>query len=195
MTDGVVSLMAQAFALYWYDGRIPKRGKDFDSGGLPDYNIYEAKDKRYLAIGALLPAFWEKLCKTIGHEELVPRQSDSGEKAEEVKAVLQSVFLTKSRDEWFQLLSDADVPVAKVYELDEVEKDPHLLHRNMFATLTDPETGREQKAVGIPAKFSETPGSLRSLPPEPGQNTSEILTNLGYDAEDITELKRKGIVF
>jgi len=194
MTDGVVSMLAQAFALYWYDGRIPRRGKDFDSGGLPDYNIYEAKDNQYLAIGALLPAFWEKLCKTIGHEELVPRQSDSGDQAEEVKAVLQSVFLRKSRDEWFQLLSEADVPVAKVYELNEVEEDPHLLYRNMFTKLKDPETGIEQKAVGIPAKFSETPGSLRSLPPEPGQNTSDILTKLGYSTGEITELKKKGIV-
>jgi len=81
-----------------------------------------------------------------------------------------------------------------VYELNEVEEDPHLLYRNMFTTLKDPETGIEQKAVGIPAKFSETPGSLRSLPPEPGQNTSDILTKLGYSTGEITELKKKGIV-
>jgi crotonobetainyl-CoA:carnitine CoA-transferase CaiB-like acyl-CoA transferase len=194
MTDGIVSTLTQAFALYWYDGQLPRRGKDFDSGGLPDYNIYETKDNKYLTVAALLPAFWGKLCTTIGQEELIPRQSDSGEQAEEVKQILQSTFLTKRRDEWFQLLSEADVPVAKVYELDEVEKDPHLLHRKMFTILEDIKSGKKEKAVGIPAKFSKTPGSLRSLPPEPGENTSEILTELGYNTGEIAKLKKKGIV-
>lgn len=194
MTDGVVSMVAQAFALYWHDGVLPVRGKDFDSGGLPDYNMYETKDGKYITIATLLPAFWENLCKTIGHEELIPRLSDSGEKAEEVKGILQDAFSKKNRDEWFDILTKADVPAAKVQELDEVEKDPHVLGRNMVTTIKDPDTGKEEKAVGIALKFSETPGSLRSLPPEPGQHTNQIMSDLGYTNEKVEELKSKGII-
>jgi crotonobetainyl-CoA:carnitine CoA-transferase CaiB-like acyl-CoA transferase len=194
ITDGVVSLMAQAFALYWYDGVLPKRGRDFDSGGLPEYNIYETKDKKYITIAALLPAFWEKLCKAIGHEELSLRRSESGDQAEEVKKILQSVFIKMDRNECFELLSKADVPVAKVYELDEVEKDPYVVYRKMITTLKNPETGEEEKAVGIPAKFSETPGSLRSLPPKPGQTTDQNLVGLDYSEGEIDELREHGVI-
>jgi crotonobetainyl-CoA:carnitine CoA-transferase CaiB-like acyl-CoA transferase len=194
ITDGVVSVTAQALALYWYDGVLPELGKDFDSGGLPDYNIYEAKDRKHISIACLLPAFWENLCKTINREDLIPRQSDSGEKAEEVKDILQSIFLQKDRDEWFEILTQAAVPMAKVQTLDEVEKDPHVVHRQMVTTIKDPETGREENAVGIALKFSDTPGSLRSLAPEPGQHNKQILLELGYTEDQVEEMRNKGVI-
>jgi len=194
VTDGVVSMMAQAFSLYWYDGVLPERGKDFDSGGLPDYNIYATKDGRYLTIAALLPSFWENLCKAIGREDLILLQSVGGEKAQEVKEVLQAIFLTKTREEWFSILSKADVPAAKVYELNEVERDPYVLQRKMITSITDQKTGKEDKQVGIAIKLSETPGTLRSVAPQPGQHTREIIIGLGYTDNQIEELKKENVI-
>ena len=194
VTDGVVSATAQAMALYWYDGVLPELGKDFDSGGLPDYNIYQTKDGKHMTIACLLPAFWGNLCKAIGREDLIPRQSDSGAKAEEVKGILQSIFLQKDRDEWFEILTQADAPAAKVHTLDEVEKDPHVVQRQMVTTIKDPETGREEKAVGIALKFSHTPGTLRSLAPEPGQHNRQILLELGYTEDQVEEMRHKGVI-
>lgn len=194
LTDGVVSVMAQALALYWHDGVKPERGNCFDTGGLPYYRMYETKDGKYITIAALLPTFYESLCKALGHEELIPHQSASGEQAEEIKKTLQSTFLTKTRDEWFEILREADVPVGKVNELEELEKNPYVLHRQMITKIKDPESGREEKAVGMAIKFSETPGSLRSLAPEPGQHTRQIMLDLGYAEDQIEELTKKEVI-
>ena len=194
ITDGVVSVTAQALSLYWFDGILPELGKDFDSGGLPDYNIYQTKDGKFITIAALLPAFWGNLCRAVGREDLIDRQSDSGEKAEEVKNVLQAEFLKKDRNEWFKLLTDSDVPVAPVQTLDEVSTDAHVLHRKMVTTIKDEQTGEEQSAVGIALKFSDTPGTLRTLPPSLGQHSAKILAELGYTDEQVAEFQKNGVI-
>lgn len=193
ITDGIISLLAQAFSLYWYDGHLPQRGNDFESGALPEYDTYKTKDDKYITIAAILPKFWENLCKAVGHEELIPLHG-AGEQTKGVKDTLQSVFFTRTRDEWFEILSRSEVAAAKIYDLSEVEQDPHVLSRGMITSIRDPETGQNIKQVGIALKMSESPGSIRTPSPKIGQHTEEILANLGYGKEDIDALRHQGAI-
>ncbi len=101
--------------------------------------------------------------------------------------------MTKTRDEWVDLLSQQEVSVSKVNSLDEVLADPQLLHRDMVVELDYPGTGKV-KQIGIPIKLSQTPGSIRRLGAIPGQHTDEILLELGYTKETITALRQKGAI-
>ena len=107
--------------------------------------------------------------------------------------VLKEIFLTKTRDEWFDLLAPKDVPVGKVYAMDEVFTDPQILARKMVVELEDPKLGKIRQ-VGILPKLSSTPGSIRSLPPLHGDHTDEILREAGYSEKEIGEHRGKGIV-
>ncbi len=188
MTDGVLSLMHAEAAQYFSTGAVPTRGDVLFFGGMPFYNIYETKDGKYVSLGALEPWFYQNLCKALGREDFSPYEFDTGEKREEIFAYFRETFLTKTRDEWVELLRQADVPVAPVYPLDEAFSDPQLNHRKMVVEMDHPKFGKV-KQVGISIKLSETPGQVRSLAPLAGQHTDDILQELGYSKEKIEELR------
>ena len=77
--------------------------------------------------------------------------------------------------------------------MDEVFKDPQVLHREMIGEVEHPTQGRI-KQLGIPIKFSETPGHLKLPPPQLGEHTSSLLQGLGYSDEQIQELQSSEVI-
>ena len=136
----------------------------------------------------------------MGLEELIPFDqvvrpfSGFSPKRDEVVAKLSDTFLTKTRDEWLEILHKADTCVAPVHtSMDEVLEDPQIKHRQMIVELDDPILGQVRQP-GVAIKLSETPGRVRTFSPRHGQHTGEILSGLGYSQEEIQELKDKGCV-
>lgn len=193
MMDGVVSMMHAELAGYFSDGFVPGRGDILSFGGMPFYNIFETKDGKYVSLGALEPWFYQNLCKAVGREDFGPYEFDKGEKRDEIFAYFRETFRTKTRDEWVELLRQADVPAAPVYSLDEVPNDPQVKSRKMVVELDHPKLGKIKQA-GISIKLSDTPGEVRSLAPMPGQHTDDILGELGYAKGAIEELRNSGAV-
>jgi crotonobetainyl-CoA:carnitine CoA-transferase CaiB-like acyl-CoA transferase len=199
--DGIIALLKDYSAPYFQYGAIPKRGETMLSGGVPYINVYETKDGGFISIACFEPWLWENLCRAIGKEEFIPfhqepehlLRSPEGKEWDKIRSYLKQVFLTKSRDEWFHFLSQKDIPVGKVYSLDEVFSDPQVLHRNMVIEVDHPTVGKV-KQIGIPIKLSDTPGKVRSPSPTLGEHHEEILVDLGYDKQTVDELRRKGIV-
>jgi crotonobetainyl-CoA:carnitine CoA-transferase CaiB-like acyl-CoA transferase len=111
-------------------------------------------------------------------------------KKEEIRSIFQSIFRNKTRDEWFEILSKADICGAKVLSLDEAVGDPQMKERRMFVELNHPEKGKI-KQVGIAVKLSETPGSIRSFPPRRGEHTDEVLEKFGYTKDEIALMREK----
>jgi len=163
------------------------------TGYYPCYNVYETKDGKYISLGCLEERFWRNLCKALGREDFIEHQWATGEKREEIFSTFRKIFKTKTRDEWFKELAEADVCVAPVYSLDEVFRDPQVLHRKMVEEIEHPKAGKI-KVLGIPAKFSETPGKIRDPAPGFGQHTKEILKMLGYSDKEIEEFKKTGVI-
>lgn len=192
MLDGVVSLMHGEAASYFSTGQVPGLGHILLFSGAPHYGVYETKDGKYISLGALEPWFYENLCRALGREDFIPYEW-SPDKWPEIASAFQQIFLTKTRDEWVELLRQTDTCIAPVYSLDEVFSDPQVLHRNLVVELDHPKLGRV-KQVGISIKLSETPGAIRSIGPSPGQHTDEVLASLGYTKKEIEKLKSLGAV-
>lgn len=199
--DGAVSLMTWFACGYFFDGSVLQRGQSWLHGAYPYYAVYETKDGKHITIGCLEPHFWENLCRFLGKAEFIPYhfafdhtfRHPQGEKWDEIRAFLRQTFLTKTRDEWFEILIHNDVPAGKVYSPDEVFSDPQVLHRQMVIEVDDPVLGKV-KQVGITPKLSDTPGRVRSLSPFPGEHTDETLEQLGYLREEIESMRRKGVI-
>ena len=200
--DTSVSLLAATpnMRFFFSDGLAPRRGEGFLGGSYPYYAIYETRDGKLLTIGCTEPWLWENFCKAIGRPELTrfarkPDQFVRAANAEEEAArrEIEAIIRTRDRDEWFALLTKADVCVGKVYEVEEMVRDPQLNHRRMIVDVEHPKHGRVRQ-VGVAIKLSETPGAIRSAAPLPSEHTENVLKDLGLSAADIGRLREKGVI-
>jgi crotonobetainyl-CoA:carnitine CoA-transferase CaiB-like acyl-CoA transferase len=193
MTDGVVSLLSLYLGGYFEHGRLPEKEAQISTGATPLYRYYKTKDGKFISIAcAAEPWFYANLCKSLDCEHFLSREMDP-EMADELGHHLEQKFLTKTRDEWFEFFHGKDIPIGKVYALDELATDRQLLHREMFIELDHPLEGKV-KQPGISVKLSETPGRIRRIGPALGEHTREILTEMGYGEEDIGRLQKEGAI-
>ena len=188
ITDSVLPFLTVSLLRYFRDGFVPQRGWPS-----PTINVWKTKDDRFVSTGLIEPYFWERFCRALGREDLIPRQRAKGEKLQEVYSAIREAFLTKTRDEWFQIMKDADTCVSPVLELDEVVNDPQLVSRDMFPEFDHPTEGKVRQ-LGTPIKLSETPAKFRSFAPLIGQHTEQILQGLGYTEQQIEEMRKSGAI-
>ena len=200
--DTTVSLLAATpnMRFFFSDGKAPRRGQGFLSGTYPYYAIYATRDGKLLTIGCTEPWLWENFCRAIGRPDFArfarkPDQFVRAANAEEdaARREIEALIRTRDRDEWYDLLVKADVCVGKVYDVEEMVTDPQVLHRRMIVEVEHPKHGTIRE-VGVAIKLSETPGSVRSAAPAPGEHTDEVLEGLGMRPQEIAELRTKGVI-
>ena len=200
--DTSVSLLAATpnMRFFFSDGMAPRRGEGFLGGSYPYYAIYETRDRKLLTIGCTEPWLWDNFCKAIGKPEFskYARKADQfvrAANAEEEKARqdIEAIIRTRDRDEWFDVLVKADVCVGKVYDVEEMVQDPQINHRRMIVEAEHPKLGKV-KQFGIAIKLSDTPGSVRTAAPLPGENTDEVLKTMGLSAEKIAGLRTAKVI-
>lgn len=186
MSDGALSLANLAVCDYLSSGIPPRPGEYFLLGSLPCYNVYQTADGKWLSIACMEPWFWKKLCERLDCPQFTADQFNEAS-FDGIFVHLRETFRRKSRDAWFAELSQDEICVTPVYGIEEAIDDPHNRARKMFVELEDAEFGTI-KQVGIAPKFSATPGEARTLAPEPGQHTAEILREIGCAEAEIAQL-------
>ena len=200
--DTTVSLLAATpnMRFFFSDGLAPRRGEGFLGGSYPYYAIYETRDKKLLTIGCTEPWLWENFCKALGKPDFArfarkPDQFVRAANAEEDQArrEIEALIRTRDRDEWFDFLVKADVCVGKVYDAEEMVRDPQINHRRMIVEAEHPKFGKV-KQFGIAIKLSDTPGSIRRAAPTSGEHTEEVLKSLGETAESIAALREHAVI-
>ncbi|MGE3993028.1 CaiB/BaiF CoA transferase family protein [Pseudorhodoplanes sp.] len=170
MIDGAASLMS-VFCAFAANGMwVEERGANLLDGGAPWYDTYEARDGRYIAVGALEEQFWAALLDGLGlkPDDLPPR----GDRANWpiIRERLASVFATKTRDEWAAQFVGTDACVSPVLSLSEARSHPHIISRQTFVELegvSQPAPApRFERGSGCPAPASwiEPTEALRRWP-------------------------------
>jgi len=192
-TDGVISLVSLFAYDFLNNGTKYPRGCTPFNGGYPGYNVYKTMDGKYIAIGCFEPWFWANLCRFIGRDDFVPDQYAEGERKKIISDYISNFFLEKTRDQWFEILKDLDIPTGKIHDLEEVFEDPQIKHRKLIHEFSLPD-GQKERTIGATIKLSATPGTIKSPAPKIGNDTSEILHKLGYTKEHISQFQSQGII-
>lgn len=192
MLDGVVSWMTTLSGKFFADGLVLNRGELELSGALACYNVYKTKDGKYLSLGALEDKFWKGFCQAVGYKHYIEKQFDWGAQ-EEIKNSLDKLFLKRTRDEWLKFFKDRDICCEPINQIDEVFSHPQIKKRKLVREINHPTEGKIRQII-FPIIFSETPAKIKSPPPRFGEHTEEVLARIGFNKEEIKELKKEGII-
>lgn len=191
--DTAVALMLLNIAHFLGAREEPSPGETILSGVFPFYNLYEAKDGRWLAVGAVEEKFWRRLCEVLRLPRLKELQFGDAEERRWVTEAVAAAFRTKSGAEWERLLASEDLPVALVRRVSEVVEDPHVAARGLLAAADVP-GGDGTRIVRHPAFHEITSVSTPRAAPEKGEHSEEILAWLGYSNAAIESLRRGGVI-
>ena len=199
MFDGVISWIFDAARHIFAGEDVPGKGKGRLWGGLPNYNIYETKDGKYITVGSVETKFKKALLKKLGREDLIgeegevtssrPRESDT-----EVSSFLRQTFLTKTRDEWMEDLGKLNICVAPANSLDEALSHPQVVSRQMVLEVEHASLGKIRQ-IGSALKSPDRLTDVNRLSaPRLGEHTRQVLSSLGYGKEEINDLSDRGAV-
>ena len=197
MLEAEVASLINVGSNYLVGGKIPSRWGNAHPNIVPYQNFKTANG--YPVIGVASEVIWKRFCQAIGCADLSgdPRFVNNSKRVEnraELIALLSQLFLTRSNEDWFKLLTEAEVPCAPVQSIDQVFQAAQVLQRDMLMEVQHPTAGKVRMA-GIPVKFSVTPASLRMPPPLLGEHSAEILQDwLGMSTAAIDDLKRERII-
>lgn len=179
MLDSVVALLGVPLADWLATGCVPQRGRMLLSGKQACYNVYETADGEYMALAALEPHFWRAFCVAVGRQNWLERQNDVDQTS--LIAEVAALFRTHPRAYWTALFSAHDCCCEPVLAMDEVFAHPQVVHREL---LYEGQLATPLARQGMP----------RIPAPELGEHTAGILAELGYTAEDVERLRRRGVV-
>jgi len=188
MTDGAQSWLAMVAGQFLCDGDVPTRGTGMLNGGVACYLPYECSDG-WVSCGALEPKFWKAFCEgterpdLLEHQFAAPGSEGHGEIAE--------VFKGRTKAEWAAFNDEHDCCIEPVLDLDEALDSQLTREREMVVELDQPELGAV-RLLGMPVKFSGTPGDATRPAPALGQHTAEVLGEGGLREDEIAELLESG---
>jgi crotonobetainyl-CoA:carnitine CoA-transferase CaiB-like acyl-CoA transferase len=162
------------------------------------YQAFEASDG-WLVVGGANKKHWLLMLDVLGATELAsdPRfvnGSDRMAHLKELEAELSRRFATQTRDHWLAALDEKGVPCGPVNDMLQALSDPQTLARDMVVEV-DHSTLGPVKTIGLPVKFSETPGKVRSGAPVYGEHSRNVLREYGFDDAQIEAFEREGAVF
>jgi len=190
--EGVLSFMSLAIDQHLATGERPGPGHDILTGRYACYDVYQARDGRWLAVAAIEPVFFANLCKALGLEEWIPHQTDDARQAE-IRAAFRAAFARRERDAWVAELAPRDTCVAPVYAIAEVVDDPHFASRRLFVEARHPERGSFRQLGPLLAGADRTPSSY-PVRDSSVTDTDELLRGAGLSEEEINKMRRDGVV-
>ncbi|MFZ5634893.1 MAG: CaiB/BaiF CoA transferase family protein [Bacillota bacterium] len=165
-------------------------GEGMLSGAAPSYNLYQTADGRYISIGAVEPHFWAGICRMLNKEHLIDKQFACGEEAEKAKEELRQLFITKTADQWMDILAPSGLCVAPVLSLRESLDHPQARHRNVIVSTASNGTALSQLNCPVRGPGLEEPAAAKG--PALGGHNAEVLKEIGLSAEEINNLEAGG---
>ena len=166
--------------------------------GIAPSNAYLCKDGKCALIAGNGDSIFKRLMAAIGRDDLAadPALTDNAgrvKRVEEIDAAIGAWTSKLNVAEVLAVLDQAAVPAGRIYTVEDIAADPHYLARGMLTDVSMSD-GSVLKVPGMVPKLSRTPGQHRRNAPTLGQDTDAVLLDLGITADQISEMRKRGIV-
>jgi len=152
----------------------------------------------WITIGAANQVNWQRLTRVIEAPELAddPRFHDNAARRDNLPILVEELerrFVTRTAVDWLARLESAGVPAGPVLSVGDMHRDPQTLARDMVTKVAHSRLG-EVETLGLPVKFSETPGEVAAAAPVYGEHTRAVLAEHGFGEAEIDALIADGAV-
>jgi crotonobetainyl-CoA:carnitine CoA-transferase CaiB-like acyl-CoA transferase len=153
----------------------------------------------YMMLGCANQRTWERFCQdVVGRPEWIedPRYKTNllrNKNVTDLEKDIEEVLMEHEARYWIERCEEAGVPAGPINNFGEAMNDPHFIARDMIKEVEHPIVGK-MNIIGIPTKFSETPGEIKSAAPLFGEHTEEVLRSIGYSDEKINELASQDVI-
>jgi crotonobetainyl-CoA:carnitine CoA-transferase CaiB-like acyl-CoA transferase len=180
-----------------FTGEIPRPSRL--EPGNPIVNYYRTSDDRWINLVCLqADRFWGELCGLIGRPELIddPRFADATARFEHRRACVEELdraFAERSLAQWQDVLSGFSGVWAPALTFTEVHEHVQVQANGYLTALTGHD-GTPFRLVAPPYQFDEQPPAASGPAPELGQHTEEVLLDMGFDWDQVTAWREKGVL-
>ncbi len=191
LLSAALDLQIEPF-IYYLNGTLYERSETGISSRFhpAPYGIFETADG-YICISLTPP---ENMARAFGDDTFLEwAPEDQFRKREGVNAHVAGHVRRKPTEHWYKVFDEVGIWYAPVNSYEEVENDPQVVHNEAITTFEHPRAGRV-RVLSHPVRYDGESPPLRILPPELGEHTEEILSELGYEEEAIDKLKAEGAV-
>ena len=195
--EPLFSILGPWAASYKISGKIPPRIGNRSNVAAPR-GIYKTKDNKFVSLSASMQSMWEKLAITIGAKELIndPKfltNSDRLSNQDDLDDVISNFIKKFDRDPLLKLFSEEGITVGPVLDISEIIEHPYVLDRKILIEHYNNNYGNILMHQAFP-RLSKTPGKVKSSAPSIGENTNDILKEIGLTKSQIDKLRDNKII-
>lgn len=167
--------------------------------GIAPTNAYLCADGGYVLVAGNGDSIFKRLMTIIGRDDLgsdpqLENNDGRVKRVAELDSAIGEWAKTVSTDQALEILDSVSVPAGRIYTIADIANDPHYKARGNIETI-QMQDGSTLDVPGVIPKLSRTPGSIKTLAPDIGENTDEILRGLGLNEFQVTSLKERGVAF
>jgi formyl-CoA transferase len=196
--EAVFNCMESLVPEYSAFGEVRQAGGSALPGIAPS-NAYLCIDGGYVLIAGNGDSIFKRLMNLVGRADLAndPALENNDGRVVRVAELDQAIGIwaqTMTTDQALQLLDSVAVPAGKIYTVADIVSDPHYKARGNIESI-QMHDGTKLDVPSVLPKLSRTPGSIKTLAPDIGENTDEILQSIGLTEAQVASLKERGIAF
>jgi formyl-CoA transferase len=196
--EAVFNCMESLLPEYSAFGEVRQAGGSALPGIAPS-NAYLCADGGYVLVAGNGDSIFKRLMGMIGRNDLasdLALENNDGRVARvaELDQAIGEWAKTMTTDQALELLDSVAVPAGKIYTVADIANDPHYKARGNIETI-QMQDGTTLDVPAVIPKLSRTPGSIKTLAPNIGENTDAILRDIGLTDDQVASLKARGIAF
>ncbi len=195
LLESMVYMMDFQTSRWLIEGEVPKQAGNFHPTSIPT-GVYKARDG-YMNIAVFGSKIWERFCDILGAPQWVhdPRFHDKKGRSinrDALNAEINLRLADHDRAYWVERFNEGGVACGLINTIKEVFEEPQIEHLSMVHEVISKHHGA-QRLVGQPVQLTRTPSTIARAAPKRGEHSEEILLELGLAADELSELKSRGV--
>jgi crotonobetainyl-CoA:carnitine CoA-transferase CaiB-like acyl-CoA transferase len=195
LLEAMIYMMDFQTSRWTLDGEVPGQAGNYHPTSIPT-GVYPTSDG-HINLAVFGGKIWERFAEAMGAPEWITDERSKTKSGRSVhrdwlNAEIDRRLRSNTSDYWIEKLNKAGVACGRINNLKEVFEEPQVRHLGVLKKVVSPHLG-EQSLVGQPVTLARTPSTIARAAPRRGEHSEEVLSEIGYQAEDMARMKAAGV--